>query len=139
GVAGEGGHVRVPVAGDILCRCGNIGCLDAVAGRAALVRDGRLLAETGQSPALAAVLAATGTIRPGDITIAAGKDDAAARALLQRSARLLGNSLATLVSVFNPDLVILGGGMARARAHLLAVIRETICRWAHPSETRKLR
>jgi predicted NBD/HSP70 family sugar kinase len=139
GLAGEIGHVPVPEAGDAPCRCGNIGCLDAVAGRAALVRDGRLLAETGQSPALAAVLASTGMIRPVDITIAADKEDQAARALLQRSARLLGNSLATLVSVFNPDLVILGGGMARARAHLIATIRETIYRRALPSATQDLR
>ena len=76
GLAGEVGHVPVPEGADVLCRCGNTGCLDAVAGRAALVRDGRLLAETGQSPALAAVLAATGTIRPVDITMAADNDDA---------------------------------------------------------------
>ena len=139
GLAGEIGHLPVPEAGDTVCRCGNVGCLEAVAGRSALIRDGRLLAETGQSPALAAILAATGTLRPIDVTLAADKGDAAARALLQRSARLLGNSLATLVSVFNPDLVILGGGMARARAHLIAAIREAIYRRALPSATQDLR
>jgi predicted NBD/HSP70 family sugar kinase len=110
-----------------------------VAGRSALIRDARLLAETGQSPALAEVLAGTGTIRPVDVTVAADKGDPAARALLQRSARLLGNSLATLVSVFNPDLVVLGGGMARARAHLIAAMREAIYRRALPSATQDLR
>ena len=40
GLAGEIGHLPVPEAGDTPCRCGNTGCLDAVAGRAALVRDG---------------------------------------------------------------------------------------------------
>jgi predicted NBD/HSP70 family sugar kinase len=139
GLAGEIGHVPVPEQRDVVCRCGNVGCLDAVAGRAALVRDGRLLAETGQSPALAAVLADTGTIRPVDVTLAADRGDPAARALLQRSARLLGSSLATLVSVFNPDLVVLGGGMARASAHLIAAIREAIYRQALPSATQDLR
>lgn len=139
GLAGEIGHVPVSEARDVVCRCGNVGCLDAVAGRAALVRDGRLLAETGQSPALAGVLAHTGSIRPMDVTMAADRGDPAARALLQRSARLLGDSLATLVSVFNPDLVILGGGMARASAHLIAAIREAIYRRALPSATQDLR
>ena len=139
GLAGEVGHIPVPEGADAVCRCGNVGCLDAVAGRAALVRDGRLLAETGQSPALAAILADTGTIRPVDITISADRGDPAAKALLQRSARLLGNSLATLVSVFNPDLVILGGGMARASAHLIAAIREAIYRRALPSATQDLK
>jgi predicted NBD/HSP70 family sugar kinase len=139
GLAGEIGHTPVPEGGDTVCRCGNVGCLEAVAGRSALVRDARLLAETGQSPALAGVLAASGTIRPMDVTVAADKGDAAARALLQRSARLIGNSLATLVSVFNPDLVILGGGLARARAHLIAAMREVIYRRALPAATEDLR
>ena len=139
GLAGEIGHVQVPEAAETVCRCGNVGCLDAVAGRTALVRDGRLLAETGQIPALAEVLARTGTIRPIDITVAADKGDAAARALLHRSAQLLGNGLAALVSVFNPDLVVLGGGMARAREHLIAAIREAIYRRALPAATQDLR
>ena len=139
GLAGEIGHVPVPEAADAVCRCGNVGCLDAVAGRAALVRDGRLLAETGQSPALAAILARTAPSGRSTSRVAADKGDAAAQALLHRSARLLGNGLATLVSVFNPDLVILGGGMARARAHLIAAIREAIYRRALPSATQDLR
>jgi predicted NBD/HSP70 family sugar kinase len=139
GLAGEIGHVPVPEGGEVVCRCGNTGCLDAVAGRAALVRDGRLLAETGQSPALASILGTTGTIRPVDITLAADQGDPAALALLHRNAMVLGGSLATLVSLFNPDLVILGGGMARARAHLIAAIREAIYRRALPAATHDLR
>ena len=139
GLAGEIAHVPVPEAGDVVCRCGKRGCLDAVAGRSALIRDGRLLAELGQSPALASVLATTGVIRPVDVTHAADAGDRAAQALLQRSALLLGSSLATLVNVFNPDLVILGGGMARASAHLIDAIREAIHRRALPAATRYLR
>jgi predicted NBD/HSP70 family sugar kinase len=139
GLAGAIDHVPVPGAGDVVCRCGKTGCLDAVAGGAALARDGRLLAETGQSPALADVLVRTSRIRPNDVTQAAGAGDAAARALLHRSAVLLGRSLATLVNVFDPDLVVVGGGIARARAHVLAAIREEIYRSALPAVTRDLR
>jgi predicted NBD/HSP70 family sugar kinase len=139
GLAGEIAHVPVPEASDAVCRCGNSGCLDAVAGRAALVRDARLLAEIGQSRALSSVLARTGTIRPVDVTEAADAGDPAAQALFRRSAQLFGSSLATLVNVFNPDLVILGGGMARASAHLLDTIRETIHRRALPAATEGLR
>ena len=139
GLAGEIAHVPVPEAGEVVCPCGHRGCRDAVAGRAALVLDGRLLAEIGQSTALAEVLARTGVIRPVDVTEAADKGDPAAQALLHRSAHRLGSSLATLVNVFNPDLVILGGGMARASAHLLEAIREAIHRRALPAATRDLR
>jgi predicted NBD/HSP70 family sugar kinase len=139
GLAGAIGHTVVPAAADVMCRCGNVGCLEAVAGGAALARDGRLLAETGQSPALAAVLAETRTVRPIDVTQAAEKGDPAARALLRRSGLLLGEGLAPLVSVFNPDLVIVGGGIARARAHVLAAVREAAYRHSLPAATRDLR
>ncbi|MGY1673452.1 ROK family transcriptional regulator [Geodermatophilus sp. SYSU D00710] len=139
GLAGSIDHVPVPGAGDVACHCGRTGCLEAVAGRAALARDGRLLAETGQSPALARVLDRTGRIRPSDVTEAAGSGDGAARALLHRSAVMLGRSLAVLVNVFDPDLVVVGGGIARARAHVLAAIREEIYRSALPAATRDLR
>ncbi|SNS33382.1 Sugar kinase of the NBD/HSP70 family, may contain an N-terminal HTH domain [Geodermatophilus saharensis] len=139
GLAGAIDHLPVPGAADVACRCGRTGCLEAVAGGGALVRDGRLLAETGQSPALARVLERTGRIRPSDVTGAAGSGDAAARALLHRAATLLGRSLATLVTVFDPDLVVVGGGIARARAHVLAAIREEIYRSALPAATRDLR
>jgi predicted NBD/HSP70 family sugar kinase len=138
GLAGSVGHVAVPGAGDVVCRCGNVGCIDAVVGREALARDARQLAETGQSTALAAVLAENRTIRPIDITRAAEDGDPAAGALLNRVAMIIGGGLATLVNVFNPDLVVVGGGLARAGAHMLVAIREAICRHALAAATRDL-
>ncbi|WP_218617695.1 ROK family transcriptional regulator [Cryptosporangium aurantiacum] len=139
GSAGDIGHVAIPEGGDAICRCGNTGCLEAVAGGAALAREGRMLADTRQSPALAATLAETGTVRPLDVTLAAEKGDPAARALLQRSAHLLGGMLATLVSFYNPNLLVIGGGIVRARAHVLAAIREAIYRRSLPLATQDLR
>ena len=54
GCAGDIGHVAVAEAENVICRCGNAGCLEAVAGGAALAREGRRLAESGGSPLLAA-------------------------------------------------------------------------------------
>ncbi|WP_158580086.1 ROK family transcriptional regulator [Geodermatophilus marinus] len=139
GLAGAIDHMPVPGVEGVVCGCGNLGCLEAVAGGAALARDGRRLAESGESPVLAEVLTRTGRIRPGDVTAAAGRGDPAARALLHRAAVVLGASLATLVNVFDPDLVVIGGGIARARAHVLAAIREEIYRRAMPAATRDLR
>lgn len=139
GSAGDIGHVAIPEGGDAVCRCGNLGCLEAAAGGLALAREGRLLAETGLSPVLAGILAESGTILPFDVTTAAEKGDRAARALLQRTSTLLGGTLATLVSFYNPDVLILGGGIVRAKAHVLATIREVIYRRALPLATRDLR
>lgn len=139
GLAGAIGHMAVPQAGEAVCRCGNVGCLDAVAGGVALARDGRLFAETGRSPALATVLKQTGVVRPLDITRAANDGDAAARALLNRAATTIGGSLAALVNAYNPDLVIIGGGVARAGEYVLGSIRTAIRRNALPAATQDLR
>jgi predicted NBD/HSP70 family sugar kinase len=139
GLAGAIGHIPVPEAGGLVCTCGNVGCLEAVAGGEALARNGRLLAARGESPALAAVLASHGVLRPFDVTRAAEAGDAAARQLLHRAAVAIGGSLASLVNAYNPDLVIIGGGIARARAHVLAAIREEIYRRGLPAATRDLR
>ena len=139
GLAGALGHMAVPGADQVVCRCGNVGCLEAVAGAVALSRDGRVLAETGGSPALADILADTGAVRPIDITRAAELGDPAAQALLTRAATVLGGGLAMLVNAYNPDLVVIGGGIARAGARVLDAIRVAIHRHALPAATRDLR
>lgn len=139
GLAGAIGHTAVPGEHTVVCPCGKVGCLNAVAGGLAISREGRLLAEAGHSPALAQVLAAAGTIRPIDVTHAAEGGDPASRALLHRSGLVLGGSLATLVSLFNPDLVVVGGGLARAGTLVLAAVREALYRDALPAATRELR
>lgn len=139
GSAGDIGHVAIPEGGTIICRCGNLGCLEAVAGGAALAREGRMLAESRQSPALARILTERKEIRPYDVTLAAEQGDQAARALLQRTSALLGSTLATLVSFYNPSLLVLGGGIARARQHVLTSIRDAIHRRALPLATQDLR
>ncbi|MCF6509462.1 ROK family transcriptional regulator [Blastococcus sp. MG754426] len=139
GCAGDIGHVVVAEAGDVVCRCGNLGCLEAAAGGAALARDGRRLAEAGGSPVLAELLAASGRVTAADVTAAADRGDPAARALLARAGRLVGSALATLVSFYNPALVVLGGGVVQAGDHVLAVIRESVYRRSLPLATRTLR
>jgi predicted NBD/HSP70 family sugar kinase len=139
GLAGAIGHVTVSGAGEVTCGCGNVDCLEAVVGGVALSRDGRMLAETGRSPALAAVLADRGEIQPVDITRVAEQGDRAARALLDRAGVLLGEGIAALVNAYNPDLVVIGGGIARAGERVLDAVRESVRRHALPAAVRSLR
>jgi glucokinase-like ROK family protein len=139
GCAGDIGHVAVAEAENVICRCGNAGCLEAVAGGAALAREGRRLAETGGSALMAEILATSGTLTAADVTAAAERGDAAARALLARAGRLVGTTLATLVSFYNPALVVLGGGVVSAGDYVLAAIRESVYRRSLPLATRTLR
>jgi glucokinase-like ROK family protein len=139
GCAGDIGHVAVAEASGITCRCGNTGCLEAVAGGAALARDGARAARDGRSPLLADALAKHGRLRPLDVTSAARSGDPVAVELLTRAGRLVGETLATLVNFFDPSLLLLGGAVAQEGDLLLAAVRETVYRRSLPLATRNLR
>ncbi|MFB4295001.1 ROK family protein [Actinomadura sp. NTSP31] len=139
GCAGDIGHIAVADGNDVVCRCGNTGCLEAIAGGAALAHEGRRLAESGAGPVMAGLLAANGRLTAADVTLAADRGDPAARALLARASRLVGATLATLVSFYNPGMVVLGGGVVSAGDHVLAAIRESVYRRSLPLATRTLR
>jgi predicted NBD/HSP70 family sugar kinase len=111
--AAEFGHIPVVVDGR-KCRCGSAGCLEAYAGATAILeRYGRPLAASDQEVALAAV-------------IAAARTSPEAAALLAETARYLGAGLGTLINLFNPERVILGGwaGLLLG-SRLLPEIRES--------------
>lgn len=139
GCAGDIGHTATVEDEAVVCRCGKTGCLEALASGSALARDGTVLATTNRSAALARVLERTGAITAEDVAKAASRGDRAARDLMTNAGRLIGETLATLVSFFNPSLVVLGGGLVGASDHILAVIRETVYRRSLPLATRELR
>ncbi|MEU6644328.1 ROK family protein [Saccharomonospora sp. NPDC046836] len=139
GCAGDIGHAAVADEATVVCRCGNTGCLEAYAGGAALARDAVAAAEEGRSEFLAGVLTSAGTITAADVSRAAQSGDRTAVELVTRAGRLIGSLLATLVSFYNPALVIIGGGVAGAGDLLLAALRESIYRRSLPLATRELR
>ena len=139
GSAGDIGHVAVSSAENVVCRCGNVGCLEALAGGAALALEGRRIAETGGSAIMAEMLSRSGTLTAADVVSAAERGDPSARGMLTGAGRLVGTTLASLVSLFNPSLVVLGGGVVRSNDQFLAAIRESVYRRSLPLATRSLR
>ena len=139
GAAGDIGHATVDAAGGVVCRCGNVGCLEALAGGAALSRDGTTAAEEGRSEFLARILATGRPLAAADVAAAAQHGDPVAVELLTRSGQLVGETLATLVSFFNPSLILLGGRVALAGDMILASVREAVYRRSLPLATRDLR
>ena len=125
GVAGDLGHVRVPGADDVTCRCGNTGCLEAVAA----------------GPALAArIRAGGGTAQDGqDVVDLVRGGDALAIAAVRQAGRDIGDVVAAMVNLINPSVVVIGGQMAQAGEHLLAGIRETVYHRSLPLATEHLR
>lgn len=138
GSAGDVGHTQISDDPAIICRCGNRGCLEAVAGGAAIARAGEAAARDGSSPALARVFRAAGAVAAADVAGAAAGGDPASVAILEASGRRVGAMLSTIVDFFNPSLIVVGGGVARSGDILLGAIRETVNRRSLPLATRDL-
>ncbi|CAN5639635.1 ROK family transcriptional regulator [soil metagenome] len=138
GAAGDIGHIQVAEEG-VVCRCGNIGCLEALAGGAALARDADVAARSDRSRWLAQALERDGAVTARSVALGACHGDPVCVGLLQRSGRLVGQVLASIVNFFNPSLIVIGGGLATSGDILLATIRETVYRRSLPLATRELR
>ncbi len=138
GSAGDVGHIQVVDEPSVVCRCGNIGCLEALAGGAALARDGEAAARAGQSERLRMALDQHGGLTAEDVARAASFGDPIAVDLLQTAGRRVGRVLASVVNFFNPSLIIIGGGVAQSGHQLLDAVRETVYRRSLPLATREL-
>jgi len=136
GCAGDIGHIQVGES--VVCSCGNVGCLEALAGGAAVARDAETAARSGQSPILHEILRAKGWLEASDVVAAAGQGDTTSIELVSAAGGLIGRALAMIVSVFNPSLVVVGGGMAKAGDQLLASIKEAVYGRSLPLATRDL-
>lgn len=137
GAAGDVGHVRVRDS-DSPCRCGKVGCLEAEAGGWALVRDADRAVEDGATGALARYVAEGTTLTPQLIAMSAMNGDALAISLIQRSARLVGESIAALVNMFNPAVIVVGGAVSSAGEVFLAEVRQRVYELSLPLATRDL-
>jgi predicted NBD/HSP70 family sugar kinase len=141
GCAGDIGHIRVDDFGPT-CACGNTGCLEAFAGGAALARDATAAARSGRSDALAALLAQKteqkGSLTAADVGLAVGQGDPVAVQLIRDSGQRVGQVLASLVSFFNPGLIVIGGGVTAVGHALLAEIRGVTYRRSLPLATGSL-
>jgi glucokinase-like ROK family protein len=138
GSAGDVGHIQVTDDRSVVCRCGNIGCLEALAGGHALAREAVDAAAAGRSSYLADLDLLGRDLSAGDIAEGASHGDIACQELLQRSGRLVGGMLASVVNFFNPSLIVIGGGVATAGDQLLASLREAVYRRSLPLATRDL-
>jgi predicted NBD/HSP70 family sugar kinase len=124
GTAGDLGHVQVPDAGDALCRCGNRGCVEAVASGGALARELTSIGiEASDTRAVVAL------VRAGN---------AQALTLVRQAGRLVGEVLAGAVNFFNPAVIVVGGDLAHAHEQFFAGVREVVYRRSTALATRHL-
>lgn len=107
GAAGEVGHLIIDKDGPA-CNCGNRGCLEAMASGPAIAREAAAAVAAGRCPLLAEL---AGSPTPEQVHEAAMKGDAGARDVIETAGYHLGLGLIGLLNTFNPDALILGGGL----------------------------
>jgi glucokinase-like ROK family protein len=138
GCAGDIGHISVNKSGP-LCHCGNRGCLEAVAGGPAIADRALMGAQAGKSPILLKHYETNGNqLRTEDVGDAAREGDALAIEVIRESGQFIGDVLAGLVNFYNPEMIVIGGGVRNLGNLLLSSIRQTVLNRSTSLATRDL-
>jgi glucokinase len=133
GAAAELGHIIVDADGPPCPgSCPNHGCLEALVSGHAIGAEGRRVAQDDPSGALGRALASGREITGALVTELAHDGDPAARDVMTLMGERLGLGVVTLVNIFNPEVVVVGGGAIAAGELLLAPAREVVARRALP-------
>ena len=124
GAGGELGHITIQATGP-RCGCGNHGCLEALASGTAIARRAREVASEEPDSALGQ-LAVERAVLGEDVAGLARQGDEAAISVLRETGVWLGIGLAGFVNVFNPEVIAIGGGAARAGDLILDAARHEV-------------
>lgn len=121
GIAGEVGHIVVQPGGP-RCRCGNDGCVEAIASGTGIAQAATRLAPENPDSLLHGVEAP----HARDVVRAARQGDELAIEILDTAGRYLGIALGTLVNLFNPQVIVLGGSVLKSGGLLTRPMRASM-------------
>ena len=135
--AGEIGHMVIEVGGP-KCGCGNRGCFEALASRTAIFRTIQSAVKDGQKTILTEMLGDDlKNLRSGDLRKAIRKGDKFTEKVIEDAAEYTGIAVANLINIFNPEVVVLGGGVIDAlEDEMMAIIVETAMDYAMSGTTK---
>ncbi len=125
GLAGELGHMTVEPTGPG-CNCGNVGCLEVMASGPAITRHAAELIRQGQGSSLSEVLQSGAELTAEMVGKAAQQGDEVALRAVERAAHYLGIGVVGLIHIFDPNVVILGGGVSKLGALLFGPVRALV-------------
>jgi glucokinase len=119
GMAAELGHIVIDLNGP-RCYCGGIGCLEAMASGTALAREGAVVVAARKPTAMARMVGHDPRkVTAATVIRAAQEGDPLARQLMDREGQLVGTGVVNCIHAFNPELVVLGGGVSMHAGELL--------------------
>jgi glucokinase len=126
GSAAEVGHMIIQVDGP-LCHCGQYGCLEAMASGTAIARMAQERLRSGWKSILSPMVKkGKANITAEDVAAAAKKGDALAKGVIDDAAGYLGLGMANLVNLFNPQMIVVGGGVSALGEKLLRPARKSM-------------
>lgn len=129
-VAGEVGHTTIDANGR-RCGCGNYGCLEAYASGPAIAERAREALAGGEPSAMPALVGGDlSRLSAAIVYDAAKQGDRLAQEVVRETARILGIGIANLLNVFNPEVVVLAGGVTQAGDQLFEPMRAEVRRRA---------
>ena len=118
GAAGEVGHMGVAMSGPT-CGAGHVGCLEAFASGTAIARRAREMIAAGGLPRTARLAEHDPPLSARTVYLAGQQGEAAAAAIITEAGRYLGVGLASMINAFNPQAIVLGGGLTNMGDALL--------------------
>jgi N-acetylglucosamine repressor len=130
GFAGELGHIQMKTDGE-LCSCGKVGCLETLASASSLIRRAKEGLEEGRVSLLSEI--DTNAIDIESIIAKANTGDAFSIDLLSDVGSALGKALSTAVHLFNPELIIVNGVLAKAEKSITRPIEQAIDKYCLPN------
>jgi len=126
GGAGEIGHMTIDVNGP-RCNCGNTGCFEVLASGTAVAKEAIRRIRQGERSSLIEIVAGKiENITAEKVEVAARGGDSLALDIISRAAIYLGVGMVNLVNIFNPEMIIVGGGMAKMGDLLLNPARQVV-------------
>jgi len=117
-LGGEIGHMVLMVDGPE-CGCGNLGCFEALASRTAIERDIRRAIDEGRQSSILAYAGDDGRIKSGALADALDEGDGVVTEVMSRAAHYLAQGALTIRHLLDPDMIVLGGGVAEACGEFL--------------------
>ena len=132
GLAGEIGHIVVEVDGPT-CGCGGIGHVEAISSGTGIARRAQDLLSTSAAPGLARLAESGDPIDARLVAQAADEGDEACAALLERAWIGIGAVCASLINLLNPEVIVIGGGIAEHQPRLFEVARRELDRRVLPA------
>jgi glucokinase len=132
GVAGEMGHIKVRDAQGRACGCGARGCLEAYVGGRHLLEQVQAASDAGDAPEIKARLDAGDALSMSLVDSLAADETSFCARLLRQSAQLLGTALANSITLMNPRVVVLGGGVLSHSPRLRSSVEDVAIARANP-------